>query len=97
MTTVYFYEFSHINMSALSAQRHVFGRFGAEPGYLSMLCMGLGRAMAPRSSFLLRIGRSVVLTGFRGSPVRPTLAAARTTADSSEIGLRLVGMAVARR
>lgn len=86
MTTVYFYEFPHKNMSALSAQRHVFGPFEANSGHLSMLCMGFGRAMAPRRSCLLRIGRSVVLTGFWGSPARPTLAAARTTADSPEIG-----------
>ena len=87
MTTVYFYEFIHTNMSALSAQRHVLGCFGADQGYLSMLCMGLGRAMAPRSSILLRAGRSVMLTSFWGSPARPTLAAARTTADAPEIGL----------
>ena len=97
MTTVYFYEFSHKNMSALSARRHVFGRFEADPDCLSMLCMGYGRAMSPLSSFLLRAGKSVALTSFRGSPARPALAAARTTADSSEKGLRFEGMVAARR
>ena len=87
MTTVYFYELIHINMSALSAQKHVFGRFGTEPGHLFMFCMGLGRAMALRSSFLLKAGKSVGLTSFWASPARPTVAAARITADSSEIGL----------
>ena len=87
MTTVYFYESVHINMSAMSAQKHVFGRSGADAGYLSILCMGLGRAMVPRRLFLLRAGRSVVLTSFWGSPARPTLAAARSTADAPEIGL----------
>ena len=52
-----------------------------------MLCMGLGRAMALRSSIQLRAGRSVVLTSFWGSPARPILAAAGTAADSSEPGL----------
>ena len=87
MTAVYFYEFIHINMSALSAQRHVFGRLGADSDCLSMLCMDFGRAMAPRRFFLLRAGKSVLLTSFWGSPARPTLAAVRTTADSSKIGL----------
>lgn len=89
MTTVYYYEFIHINMSALSAQRHVFGRLGADPDYLFMLCIGFGRAMVPRSAFLLRAGKAVELTSLWGFPARPTLAAARTTADSSEMGHKL--------
>ena len=87
ITTAYFYELIHINMSALSARKHVFGRFGTVPGRLFMFCMGLGNAMALHSFFLLKAGKSVRLTSFWGSPARLTVAAARTTADSSEIGL----------
>ena len=82
MTTAYFYELIHINMSALSAQKHIFGRFGTDPGNLFMFRIGLGRAMALRSSFLLKAGKSVELTSFWGSPARPTLTAAKTAADS---------------
>lgn len=87
MTTVYFYELIHINMSALSARKHVFGRFGTVPGRLFMFCMGLGNAIALHSFFLLKAGKSVELTSFRGSPARLTLTAAKTAADSSEPGL----------
>ena len=87
MTTAYFYELIHINMSALSARKHVFGRLKMDPGCLFMFCMGLCSAMALHSFVLLKAGKSVGLTSFWGSPARPTLAAARTTADSSEIGL----------
>ena len=83
MTTVYFYEFVHKYVRFVRSK----ACFWVDPGYLFILCMGLGRAMAPRSTILLRAGRSVVLTSFWGSPARPTPAAARTTADSPEPGL----------
>ena len=42
MTTVYFYEFVHINMSAMSAQRHFLVPFLVVPGHNSMLVCGMG-------------------------------------------------------
>ena len=87
MTTVYFYEFVHKKCPLCPLKGMFLGVYGADPGYLFMLCMGLDRAMAPRSTILLRAGKSVVLRSFWGSPARPTLAAAGTAADSSEPGL----------
>ncbi len=87
MTTVNFYKFVHKKCPLCPLKGMFLGVYGADPSYLSMLCMGLGRAMAPRSSILLRAGRSVELTRFRGSAARPTLAAVGTAADSSEPGL----------
>ena len=68
----YFSEYFHKYVRFVRSKACSGGKLGPVRAFLSIFCTGLGSAMPPRQSFLLRVCGSVVLANYWGSPARQT-------------------------